>query len=407
MNAIRIRTTSGDAPPTESVRGLPRGRLLGIDAVRALAIIGVFVAHFYATGWLSAGRPADTPPVLDWLSEQTSSRAMSLFVLLAGVSVALMTGGSRPYAGGDMSTARRRVAVRALALFLISLCIDEFGASVLSYYAVLLLFLIPLTRLRPRTLFAAAGLAVPLVTSYAWWVMSAHPDWMMLDAPSGLEVFTSPGQWDEFLLQLGFTGGGFQTVYGIPLVLAGLAIGRLDLHDRALRLRLLVAGLGVALTSYLGYAVLWHGLGAGRQVAAAMSAPPAGSGPPALPWQTLLGMPTDGPYATSPLGIVFMIGVALLLLGGMLLVFERRGAGTALWPLAAAGGMTMTWYAGHFVYLSLIGDPKAVSFVHLAMAVAVLLGVSVLWRHWMRRGPLEWLVHKVVTTIVPGHSARR
>jgi uncharacterized protein len=32
--------------------------------------------------------------------------------------------------------------------------------------------------------------------------------------------------------------------------------------------------------------------------------------------------------------------------------------------------MTMSWYAGHFVYLSLIGEPSSVSFVHLAAAVA-------------------------------------
>ncbi|SFQ71178.1 Uncharacterized membrane protein YeiB [Amycolatopsis arida] len=377
---------------------LPRGRLLGIDAVRALAIIGVFVEHFYTTGWLHAGRPEDTPGVLQWVNEQTSSRAMSLFVLLAGVSVALMTGGHRPFAGRDMSTARRRVAVRALALFLISLGIDEFGASVLSYYAVLLLLLIPLTRLRPRTLLTAAGLAAPLVTAYAWWVMSAHRDWMMVDAPSGLAVLTSPGRWGEYLVQLVLTGGGFQTVYGIPLVLAGLAIGRLDLHDHAVRSRLLRTGLGVAATTYAGYAVVWHGLGAGADVAAAMAAP----GPSSLPWQSLLGMPTDGLYATSPLGIVFMIGVAMALLGGMLLLLERRVARTVLWPLVAAGGMTMTWYAGHFAYLASIGDPSAVSFVHFATAVAVLLGASVLWRRWMRRGPLEWLVHTVVTTAVPG-----
>ncbi|WP_020672475.1 DUF418 domain-containing protein [Amycolatopsis nigrescens] len=402
MEAPRIQTTPSDVPPLEPGHRLPRGRLLGIDAVRALAIIGVFVAHFYATGWLHAGRPVDTPGVLQWISMQTSSRAMSLFVLLAGVSVALMTGGSRPYAGPDMSTARRRIAVRALVLFLISLAIDEFGASVLSYYAVLLLLLIPLARLRPRTLFTAAGLAAPLVTVGAWWVMSTHPEWMRGDAPSGLDVLTSSDQWGGYLFQLVLTGGGFQTVYGIPLVLAGLAIGRLDLHDHAVRLRLLRTGLGIAATTYAVYAVLWHGIGAAKHVAAAMAAPPTDSGPPPLPWQSLLGMPTDGVYATSPLGIVLMIGIAMAMLGGMLLIFERRRAGKVLWPLAAAGGMTMTWYAGHFGYLSLIGDPPSVSFVHLAAAVAVMLGVSVLWRRWVRRGPLEWFVHQVTTKAVPG-----
>ncbi|PXY27841.1 DUF418 domain-containing protein [Prauserella muralis] len=404
MNASPI-LTPGHAPSPEPGHRLPPGRLAGVDAVRALAIIGVFVAHFHATGWLHAGPPADAPGVLRWISEQTSSRAMSLFVLLAGLSVALMTGGSRPYTGRDASVARRRVAVRALVLFAISLVIDEFGASVLSYYAVLLLLLVPLTRLRPRPLFAAAGIAVPLVTGYAWWVVTTHPEWMMIDAPTGLAVLTSPGQWDEYLMQLTLTGGGFQTAYGIPLVLAGLALGRLDLHDHAVRVRLLLSGLGVAVATYACYVVVWHGLGAARHVAAAMAAPPAGSGPPPLPWQTLLGMPTDGLYATSPLGIAFMVGVAMTLLGGMLLLFERRRTGTVLSPLTAAGGMTMTWYAGHFGYLALIGTPSAVSLLHLAAAIAVMLAGSLLWRRWARRGPLEWLVHRVVTTVVRDRAA--
>ncbi|PRX51413.1 putative membrane protein YeiB [Prauserella shujinwangii] len=407
MDDTRTYPATADVPQREPALRRPRGRLPAVDAVRALAIIGVFVAHFPATGWLHAGPFAGTPDVLRWVSEQTSSRAMSLFVLLAGVSVALMTGGSRPYTGADLSTARRRIAVRALVLFLISLAIDEFGASVLSYYAVLLLLLVPLTRLRARTLFTAACLTTPVVTTYAWWVMSAHPDWMMVEAPSGFAVLTGPAQWDEYLWQLVLTGGGFQTPYGIPLVLAGLALGRLDLHAHAVRLRLLRTGLGVATAAYGGYVVAWHVLGGARRVAEAMAAPPAGSGPAPLPWQSLLGMPTDVPYATSPLGILFVVGVAMALLGGMLLVFEHGAAGAALWPLTAAGGMAMTWYAGHFGYLSLIGTPSSVSFVHLAGAVTVMLACSMLWRRWARRGPLEWLVHRVITTVVRERATRR
>ncbi|WP_158895640.1 DUF418 domain-containing protein [Amycolatopsis anabasis] len=376
---------------------VPKGRLLGVDVVRALAIVGVFVMHFPMTGWLHAGPRAEAPAFLRWLDSETSSRAMSLFVLLAGVSIALMTGGSRPYTGRRMTTACLRVAVRAVTLFLISLCIDEFGASVIGFYAVLLLFLIPFTRLRPRTLFCLSAVSVPLVTGYAIWVVTSHMDWMMSDTPAGLAILTHPGQWGDYLFSLVFTGGGFQTIYGIPLVLAGLAIGRLDLHSHAVRWRMMITGFGVAVAACVLSWLALYPFGFADVI--------DGTQPPGMAWQALLAMPGERSlYATSAVGITFMIGSALLLLGAFLTLMDLPGWRRALWPLAAAGGMAMTWYAGHFAYQSAIGNPKAYSFVYFLAVVVVMLAVSVLWRRWLRRGPLEWLVHKVITIVVPGRS---
>jgi uncharacterized protein len=376
---------------------VPKGRLLGVDVVRALAIIGVFVVHFPMTGWLHAGPRDGTPWFLRWLETETSSRAMSLFVLLAGVSIALMTGGARPYRGRRMAAACLRVVVRAVTLFLIGLCIAEFGGSVLEFYAVLLVFLVPFTELRSRTLFAMAAISVPVATLYPIWVMSAHVEWMTAETPTGLAVLTQPGRWGDYLFSLVFTGGGFQTIYGIPLVLAGLAIGRLDLHSHTVRVRMMLAGSAVAVTAAVGSWVALYPLGA----ADAIDATP----PPGMAWQVLLAMPGDRSlYATSAVGVTFMIGVALALLGAFLKLMDRPGWRRALWPLAAAGGLAMTWYAGHFLYQSAVGNPEAYSFVYFLAVVAVTLAVSALWRRRLRRGPLEWLVHEVVTTVVPARS---
>ncbi|SDU25756.1 hypothetical protein SAMN04489733_2472 [Amycolatopsis keratiniphila] len=87
-----------------------------------------------------------------------------------------MTGGSRPYTGQRMTTASLRVVVCA-------------------------------------------------VTLYPIWVFTSHTDWMMAEIPTGLAVLTHPGRWGDYLFSLVFTGGGIQTVYEIPLVLAGRAVG--------------------------------------------------------------------------------------------------------------------------------------------------------------------------------------
>lgn len=374
---------------------VPRGRLPGIDVVRALALIGVFIEHFRMNGWFRAGPVHDTgPALLHWVNVETSSRAMSLFVLLAGVSLALMTGGSRPYQGKRTRTTVLRVVVRAVTLWLISLCIDEFAPSVIAVYAVLLVFLLPFTRLRPRTLFILSAISIPIVTSYAMWVLSTHMDWMRTDTPDGLAVLAHPESWGEYFVTLLSVGSGFQFSYGIPLVLAGLAIGRLDLHGRAVRIKMLVTGSCVALGAVVLHLAAAKLFGVDELL--------NGRSPGDLVWQEVLVMPgPNSVYATSIVGIVFMIGVALALLGGFLMLTDRRIWQRLLWPLAAAGGMTMTWYAGHFLYQSAIGQPKAYSFGYFCAIVVVTLVASVLWRRWVRRGPLEWLVHKVIMTVVP------
>ncbi|WP_158886860.1 DUF418 domain-containing protein [Amycolatopsis anabasis] len=381
-----------------AVHRIPKGRLLGVDAVRALAILAMLYEHVSPTGWLNPGSHRDSPAVLHWLDEQISSRSMSLFILLAGISVALMTGGHSPLTGRPWSIAVRRVAVRAAALFLIGATLDTVtenmrtAGSVLQYYAVLLLLLLPLTRLRPRTLFAASGVAVLAATVFAWWVTNDHLDWRTMGAPRGLAVLTHPGEWGNAAMDLLVVGGGFQTVYGIPLVLAGLAMGRLDLRDYAVRVRMLVSGLALALGTYAGYLCARYALGTGEALAAAE--------PPKLPWQALLGMPTDTIYAVSIPGITLVIGLALALLGGFLLVLDHPGWQRTLWPLAALGGLSLTWYVGHILVLGLIGSESYAFAFYLCFAVFALAS-SVVWRHWLRRGPLEWLVHRVILLAVP------
>src|SRR5690606_34798491 len=94
----------------------------------------------------------------------------------------------------------------------------------------------------------------------------------------GLMLLLRPQEWLAGLKQL-LVGGGFQTPYAIPLLLAGLAIGRLDLRDRGVRWRL--AGSGVALVA-VSSLVSWAALGP-LGVARALEQPCSGAGPLGLP----------------------------------------------------------------------------------------------------------------------------
>src|SRR3954469_12956222 len=92
-------------------RAVPRaGRVTGLDVARALAVFGMLGAHF-------GGVPADVvASPSTWLGV-VNGRSAILFAVLAGVSVALLTGRILAPAGEDLVRARIRLLVRAAWVF--------------------------------------------------------------------------------------------------------------------------------------------------------------------------------------------------------------------------------------------------------------------------------------------------
>ncbi len=88
-------------------------RLVGLDVARFLALLGMMATHLLATRD-EAGDPT-------WVAEVFSGRASALFALLAGVSLALMTGGSRPVRGEERVARSAGLLVRALAVGVVGL----------------------------------------------------------------------------------------------------------------------------------------------------------------------------------------------------------------------------------------------------------------------------------------------
>ncbi|MBD0690408.1 hypothetical protein BG452_07720 [Streptomyces sp. CBMA123] len=415
---------------------------MAVDVLRALAVFGMVWMHFVPTGWLEPTPPGQAwPGVLEWLNGFLDTRARSVFFLLAGVSVALMTGGARSFAGAAMRRARGRIAVRAGVLLLLGLALEQVSGkgNIITAYTGWLLFLLPWTRVRARLLFAAAGVCA--VAAPVFQILRANQgrDWGFLppvgpgapELPQGLAVLVHPGEWPAVFQSYLFN---VDTFYALPLLLAGLAIGRLDLGERAVRVRMAVTGAGIAVGGWLASWLTLGPLGLGAAIdrfqgelmapppmppvpvgadGALPDVPPALPEPPPMPkvpWAELWAMSKPGPGIAeySALQIVWMIGVSLALLGGLLLLTDRRVWQRVLWPLAAMGSMAMTWYFVQDVITSRFLGTGPGGFGHapqslvpyLLFAVAALAG-SVLWRRFFRRGPLEALVHRVTTAVVP------
>ncbi len=382
--------------PVERAGTAPHERIAGIDVARAVAVFGMFIVHLgVGSIGLLDGDPADTFHTL------VRGNASALFAFLAGVSLALMTGRAVPLSGLAMRHAVGRILVRAIVLALLGGVLDTFGAPVaviLTYYGGFFLLALPLVRLRAGAL-AATAVTVGLVGPQVSYLARAA----FLEAPTVRQG--SIGGVTDFLAT-----GYYPAATFMAFVIAGMAVGRLDLG--AARVRYWLAGIGAALTA-VGYGGSWlllYPLGLIDAMILAqlrsMDGTEASVDPsmwgPMREWMhqqfhALNGeVPTDSawwllvasPHSGTSFEIAGAVGTSLLVLVGCI-VLARLG-GVLVTPLAAAGALALTIYAGHIVVMAMIGS-SAQSDAPFELELFVLgsLVFATLWRVLLGRGPLE------------------
>ncbi|MGE5765403.1 MAG: heparan-alpha-glucosaminide N-acetyltransferase domain-containing protein [Mycobacterium leprae] len=140
------------AVPSAAVRGtVTRKRVGGIGVARGIAVLAMFAVHL-------GPDPSDggTASVL----QIAPGRGQALFILLSGVSIALLAGGNDRALGQAMSAAVARILVRAALLVPLGLLLTALGTDItviLTYYALFFLLALPAIRLPVRWLVALAG----------------------------------------------------------------------------------------------------------------------------------------------------------------------------------------------------------------------------------------------------------
>jgi uncharacterized membrane protein YeiB len=393
------------------------GRLRGVDAARGLAVVGMVVVHVAGAAALGGGAGATVLGIAE-------GRSAILFAVLAGVSLGLLSGGGRGLAEHRAGTRERRdrtrIAVRAVLLFVLGVALAAISSGpivILSYYAVLFVLVLPLLWLRPGALLAwAAG----------WALVGPQVSFLLRTRISTGEVggtvtpsdFTSWGAAGEAALRLLLTGT-YPVATWMPFVLAGLAIGRLDLRSAAVRTRLALAGVASAVLGYGGSWLAVEVLG-GRQALTAALAPIAAQAN--LPLGQLVELTTrtsmgttgtvtpaflllDTPHSGTTFEIIGSTGFAVTVLALCLTLAERTRLTAAFGrPLAAVGATAATLYAGHIAVMALLTAtvptwqqrpwPATVLFVVAALVLALV------WRRLVGRGPVEWVLHTASTRAV-------
>lgn len=347
------------------------GRLIGVDLARGLAVLGMLAAHLLDTEDFVAHDPSS------WL-DVVNGRSSILFAVLAGVSIALVTGGPRPLEGPRRARAAARLALRGALLWVIGMLLVFTGVPVyviLPAYALLFALSLPFLGMRPRGLFLTAG-AVALVMPWIQPVLDAAPLW---SGRFGEEISAALGWNYPFPVWIAF-------------LLAGMGLGRLDLRLLPEQTLMLLSGGALMLAGY-GLALVTEPAVAGdRYLSTVLTAEDHSAGL----WEVI----GSGGFAIAT------IGLCLLLC--------RTPVRWLAIPLRAVGSMPLTAYVLQlvvwaFVALAVLGDTSDLWGIRaLGLFGPLTLGLVVgctAWALTVGRGPLEALIDTVVRFVVGRDAA--
>jgi uncharacterized membrane protein len=361
-------------------------RLVGLDVARCLALLAMMSTHML--------RPLDGSSVT-WSQTVAGGRAAALFAVLAGVSLALMTGRQTPHRGQRRLSDAAGIVARAgvigvVGLFLASL--DTRVAVILVYYSVLFVLALPFLGLRPATLAALAGvwaLAAPVLSH----LLRPHLGQWPPSVPTlgDFEIVTG------LLRDLLFTGY-YPAFPWLTYMLAGLAIGRLDLARPVVALKMAVVGATAAVLSFVVSGILTAS--AGAREALLSTSPELMDGWSELERELQLGLhgttPTESwwwlsvvsPHSGTTFDLVHTTGTAAAVIGIALLAAR---VGPAVWAvLFGAGAMPLSVYSLHVVMLTPQVWP-GLGVEGYVRQVVLLLVLGACFALARTRGPMETL----------------
>ncbi len=389
------------------------GRVVGVDVARALALLGMMATH------LLPGRLGNEVP---WPQQLAGGRASALFAVLAGVSIALVSGRTVPVRGRERATVSVRLAVRAALVGALGLALGAVPtviAIILASYAVLFLLGLPFLGLGPRAL-AAWAVA---------WVVAAPVGAHLLRPLLPPHEVGSPQPGDllrpaHLLSELLFTGY-YPAAVWVAYLLAGMALGRLPLARRATATRVLVVGVVLAVAATVGSRLLLTLPGA--RAALAATYPDTTTPDPSLltdpasldallrhglsgttPTGSWWWLAVAAPHSGTPFDLAATIGSALAVTGLCVLLTRTR---PRVWAAAfGAGAMTLSLYTLHVLVMAQGWWPDWESPQDYGDQVLLVVVVGAFFALVPMRGPLESLVamtsQRVARLLVPPARAR-
>ena len=366
-------------------------RLTALDAARGLALIGMVAVHTLPFENEVTGEPS-------LVFSLFGGRAAALFAVLAGISLALMTGRETPHSGPRWWRSASSLLIRGLLIFTIGLVLNQIELpvyNILPYYGVLFLLTIPFTRLGAVWNLVLGGLML-VVGPLLIHIINAATNFSAVPLPTFHDLATAP--LDVFMALT--ADGTYPALSWIAFFLVGLGLGRLPLNKARVQANLLLIGSILALAAptisglLLNSAQGWDRIATeegGMEVMDVVyldSFGPYDDEP--LPTGSWWWMAIDGPHTNTPLALLAGIGFALLVIGAFLLITDQLEC--ILTPLITMGSMTLTLYTAHLLTLSSV-DTSAQPALWLILQIGAAAVLSATWAAAFGRGPLESVVY--------------
>ena len=352
----------------------PATRIVGFDVARSLAIFGMAVIHFNLV--MTDGGSS----WLQWMADRAAGRPAAVFMILAGIGIAIRS--RRAAEQGAVAIHRaRRVLIRRGMFFLLCgfVFLTVWPGDILRVYGVSFLIAAPLLLLPSRPLLILAASIIAVFVGMVF----------LLDFSAGWDFKTLhyAGLWTAQGATRNLLFNGFRAVFPwTALLLMGMCLGRIDWSSQAVRRTTILYGLMVTTIAEVISRPL---------VAMAISA-----GNPSADAVAVFG--TDS-LPAMPLFLLSAGGLACAVIACSVGCAEARPRGLIIRSLAATGQTAFTWYIAHVVVG--VGGLYAIGFVQrhtslLALATAtgafaLAMFSSHVYRRRFRYGPLEWVLRRV------------
>lgn len=369
-------------------------RIVGIDIARGIALIGMMVVHLLSD--------VTDDGSMTWWFTLASGNSAALFATLAGVGIALSTGRSRPHSGRKYAAGVVALVVRAAVIGIIGLALGlvvpaSVAAIILPYYALLFLLAIPFLRVPPvalGTLSLIMAVAIPVWSHFARQSLPVAPEAVNF---TFLDVIQDPaGVGTQLLLT-----GVYPAIPWVAYIALGIALGRVR-PRRLIGLMWMVGGGVLALLASMASWILLRPMGGIQELAeVAQDYMSLDKFTTTLVWGAGGTLPTDtpwwlavrAPHTTTPLDLLYTMGVAMAVLGACIIV--NVVVPGVFRPLSTMGSMPLTMYSLHLLMSTALEWPDWVAF-EFWLQVMILMAFALLWSRRYRRGPLEEVVNAVV-----------
>ena len=357
----------------------PNNRIVGYDLARAGALFGMLLVNFS----LLLGSGSSVPNWLDWVIGVIRGRAAATFVVLAGAGLSLLS--------KSVYLSKNRAEINAMrsnllrrSLFLLVIGLFNFFISpisdILHFYAV----------------YIALGACLLTVTNSSLWLLTAitiicRP---LIFIACGfvksweLNTVADAGFWNlSGIIGHIFFNGCFPVIPWMAFITLGMWLGRQDFSDRALRRKILLAGLSaVAFAELLSRVGIY--LFSSVQVDQGLKK--------ILPFFHIVS------WDPMPLFMISSMGTALVVIALIMKLTDKYGNTPWVLAFASVGQTTLTLYVGHIILGSILLwiieefelEPHFFNLWASLFFYLVALFFSQNWLKRFRKGPLEILMRR-------------